>query len=282
MRTCWYLGCIMLATFWLPAIWGAELQQHTIAAWDNYIRMTEKRVNAELSDGHRFLAMDYLSAGEQNAIRAAIQKGETYTWQAKTPDKIASELQLKDGLIIDWLGVIFIPGLNLDDVLKWSQAYERHVHYPVDVEASKIVSRDGDSTFNIFVRLRTKKFITAVHNTLQTHIYRRYDDKHASSISYATRIAEVANPGTPSEWERPVGNDDGYLWRMNSYWRYQEEPGGVLVECESLSLSRDIPSVVGLLFKHFSETVPQESLQRSLIAFRDGSEKMVGPQIRAR
>ncbi len=39
--------------------------------------------------------------------------------------------------------------------------------------------------------------------------------------------------------EKPEGKDRGFLWRLNSYWRYQQVDGGVLVECESLTLSRE-------------------------------------------
>ena len=39
----------------------------------------------------------------------------------------------------------------------------------------------------------------------------------------------------------PEGDDHGYMWKLNSYWRYKQVDGGVLVEIESLTLSRDLP-----------------------------------------
>ena len=38
-----------------------------------------------------------------------------------------------------------------------------------------------------------------------------------------------------------MGNDSGYLWRLNAYWRYQQVAGGVLMEYEIVTLSRSVP-----------------------------------------
>ena len=74
---------------------------------------------------------------------------------------------------------------------------------------------------------------------------------------YSTRIAEVESPGTPSEREKPIGNDSGYLWRLNTYWRYLERDGGVYIQMESISLSRDIPAILAWLVRPFVEGVPR-------------------------
>jgi hypothetical protein len=60
------------------------------------------------------------------------------------------------------------------------------------------------------------------------------------------------------------------MWRLNSYWRFEETDGGVIVECESISLSRSIPFGVGWLVGSFVESVPKESLSDMLVAIREG------------
>ena len=74
-------------------------------------------------------------------------------------------------------------------------------------------------------------------------------------------------PARRSEREKPAGSDLGLLWRLNAYWWYEEVPGGVLVECESLSLSRGIP----LLLKPFAsgtvDRIARESMARTLTTF---------------
>ena len=56
---------------------------------------------------------------------------------------------------------------------------------------------------------------------------------------------ELAEAGTPQEREKKVGSDSGFFWRLNAYWRYEAVNGGVLIECESVSLSRSIPTLLG-------------------------------------
>jgi hypothetical protein len=74
----------------------------------------------------------------------------------------------------------------------------------------------------------------------------------------------VADADTPNEREKPVGNDGGFLWRMNSYWKFEEKDGGVYIECESISLTRDIPTGLGWLIKPFVTSIPKESLQMTM------------------
>ena len=51
---------------------------------------------------------------------------------------------------------------------------------------------------------------------------------------------------------------------MNSYWRFEERDGGVYVECESISLTRDIPAGFGWLVGSFVTSIPEESLEETL------------------
>jgi hypothetical protein len=94
--------------------------------------------------------------------------------------------------------------------------------------------------------------------------YFEVDATHAYSRSYTTRIQEVANAGKPDEFEKPVGKDSGFLWRLYSYWRFEEKDGGVYVECESVSLTRDIPWIVSPIVKPFVTDIPKESLQMTM------------------
>jgi hypothetical protein len=90
----------------------------------------------------------------------------------------------------------------------------------------------------IYLRLQRQRFVTVVYNTEHTVTFTRFGNTRAASTSTATRIAEVSDPDTPQERELPLGDDRGFLWRLNAYWRYEEVAGGVIAECESISLSR--------------------------------------------
>ena len=88
----------------------------------------------------------------------------------------------------------------------------------------------------------------------------------------ATRIAEVADADQPGEHEKPIGQDGGFLWRLNSYWRFEEKDNGVYVEVESISLTRDIPTGLGWLIKPFITGIPRESLLMTLGSMRTAAE----------
>ena len=59
------------------------------------------------------------------------------------------------------------------------------------------------------------------------------------------------------------------MWRLESYWRFEEGDGGTFVECESVSLSRSIPAAAEWLVRSFIESVPRESLEGTLLPIRE-------------
>jgi hypothetical protein len=109
-----------------------------------------------------------------------------------------------------------------------------------------------------------KKVITVVVNSEHEARFTRDGADRARSRIVSTRIAEVDDPDTREEREKPVGRDGGYLWRLNSYWRFLERDNGVYVECESVTLTRDIPSGFGWLVRPFVTSIPRESLTFTL------------------
>jgi hypothetical protein len=246
-----------------------------LEAWETYIRLTERRIAAELNDGQKVLTTDFLA--EARPIRPLLRNGQVDIRRYQTTDGGGKEISVPDGMIHHWLGTMFVPQTTLPSLLQWLQDYDQHERYFLEVERSKLVSRDGPE-FKIFYRLRRKKVITVYYNTLHTVVYRERDPKRASSRSFTTRIAQLDQPGEPGEKEKPVGNDSGFLWRLNSYWRFQEEDGGVFVECESVSLSRSIPFGLSWLVKGYVESIPRESLEGTLTSIRNGIGKRSGAE----
>ncbi len=118
------------------------------------------------------------------------------------------------------------------------------------------------------MKLRRESVITVTYNTEHDVLYRRINDTRASSRSVATKIAELEGAGTPQEREKPVGNDHGFLWRLNAYWRYEQVKGGVLIECESVSLSRGVPVLLRPFVTGTVERIARESLQKTLVSLR--------------
>ena len=175
-------------------------------------------------------------------------------------------------MIHHWVGVVFIPEVKLDDVLAVLEDYDHHsVYFAPDVQRSKIESHDGDH-FRVFLRFHRHKVITVVLNTEHEVQYFRDAADRAHSRSSAVRIAEVENPGKSDEREKAPGDDGGYLWRMETWWRMVERDGGVYVQSEVVSLTRDIPTGLGWLIGPFVTSIPKETLSFTLEAARKAVE----------
>ena len=153
--------------------------------------------------------------------------------------------------------------MTLNDVLDGVQSPLRQEDLQEDVLESRVIERTADR-MKVFLKLKRKKFVTVHYNTEHDMRYARRDSARASSRSVATKIAELADVGSPDEREQPIGNDRGFLWRLNSYWRYEEVDGGVIVECESVTLSRSIPSVVRWMVAPMIRSTARESMARTL------------------
>jgi hypothetical protein len=245
---------------------AARLEEETLRAWEAYRRLTELRVEKELASADKFLVREFLDARDLQPILEKIRSG-VFVREMETRSEEGGRIEIPMGLVHHWYGSTFVPGTRLSQVLAWVQAYDRHRDYFDEVEDSRLVSRSAD-VFDIFLRLRRKKVLTVHYNTDHRVTYRSLGQGRAASRSEATRIAEIENPGTPREREKPAGEDQGFLWRLNSYWRFLEEEGGVAVECESISLSRTIPLAMRWMVEPIINDVPRESLEAALVPMR--------------
>ena len=86
--------------------------------------------------------------------------------------------------------------------------------------------------------------------------------------SYTTRISEVEHAGSPKERVLPPDTGYGFLWRLYSYWRFQEREGGVYVECRAISLTRDVPLGLRWIIEPIIQKLPKGSLINTLEATR--------------
>jgi hypothetical protein len=252
----------------VPATAGAtELKPEAVQGFDQYVRLTESRLQGELAPGGAFLWVDGLPEPRRSEVFARLQGGEVISEKLETTDP-SGHSSTPGALIHHWVGTIFIPGASLAQVLAVVQDYDRHSeYYKPDVAQSKKVEQSGDD-LKVHYRLRKKKIITIILDA-DYDVHRHFiDAAHAYSNSLSTRIAQVENAGQPDEREMTPGKDGGYLWRLNSYWRYFDSGRGVYVQCEAVSLTRDIPAAVNWLVGGFIQSVPKDSLQFTLNSTR--------------
>lgn len=245
---------------------AAGLTADTRRAWQRYVTATEARIERELHTPGRFLSLDFDPATDRHRARLVLRDGAVTVTNMKGEN--GTGVEVPSGTIHHWRGAVFIPGATVDEVLHAvADPTGARAHRQEDVLEARVLSRSPNA-LRLFLRLQRRVIVSATYNTEHDVIYRVHGSGRASSRSVATRIAEVANVGEPDEYERPVGLDRGFLWGLNSYWRYEAVPGGVVVELESLTLSRSVPWGVGAVVRPLVDQVARESLTRTLVALR--------------
>ena len=247
---------------------AAELNGETLRAWESYIAYTEARIDSELAGEKGFRMMDFLGPSERAECRQRLRSGGVCVLKRETLDDEGKTIPVPKGMIHHWYAAILVPDVGVAPVLEFVQSYDDSAGFYAEVEGSRLLSRRGD-VFDIFLRLKRKKILTVHYNTNHEVTYRIHSDKRASSRSLATRIREISNAGERNEFEKPLGDDRGFLWGLNSYWRFEQTPHGTVVECESISLSRDVPAAARWLVKSYIDSVPRESLQSTLEPIRE-------------
>lgn len=256
---------IWLAT--APAAPPAELTPEATRAFDRYEQLTEARMQHEVAPGGNFLWVNSLPEPRRSQEYARLRSGEMVAERLHTSD-VSGEIRMPGAMIHHWVGTIFIPGARLADVLTIVEDYDRHAeYYKPDVMQSRTLEHSGND-YKVFYRLRKEKIVTVILDTEYNVHLHALDSTRAYSESISMRIAQVEHAGAPGEHELPPGQDDGFLWRLNSYWRYAEADHGVYVQCEAISLTRDIPTGLGWLVGPFVEDVPKESLEFTLESTR--------------
>jgi hypothetical protein len=265
IRKSWaLLICLLLAPLRAKA---TDLKPEAAKGFDQYIRLTEQRMKGELSAGGAFLWVDGLPEPRHGEVQVRLQRGEQVSERLRTADP-SGRSATPGAMIHHWVGTIFIPGVSLSHVLTVVEDYDRHAEYykPEVVRSRTIEHKGGD--FKIFYRLRKKKILTIILDTEFEVHHHTLGPGRDYSDSFSTRIAQVENGGEPNEHELPPGKDGGFLWRLNTYWRYFDTGRGVYVQCEAISLTRDIPAGLGWLIGPMVESVPRESLEFTLQSTR--------------
>lgn len=234
-----------------------KLQPETIKAFDSFINGIENEYKSILSGARPFLWVRKQDPDVQQRVRS----GELVVVKERR------NVDVPGGIIHLWGVSTFLPNTNAEAVVKLLLDYGRHKDVYPSVVDSRLLERKGD-TVRGYLRLKYKKVLTAVLNTEhEARLYRLKQGRYSIRVR-STRIAEVGDPGEPSERERPVGEDSGFLWRLNTYWVIEQAEGGAFVECGSVTLTRDIPTGLGWLIRPFITSIPRDSLEELVQATR--------------
>lgn len=227
----------LLTAIAAPVGMSAEPAPAAAAAFDRYAASVESRLARQHQSQNGFIA-----ALPDAPSRMRLRQGEVVV-ERITP---VADANPPGAMLHHWRGTAFVPGANAGDferLMKDFNAYPQR--FSPQVLTAKVLWRQGDHLLAT-MRVRQQHILTVVMDTTYDVNFARLDPQHGFSISRSTRIAEISSPGTPSERALTAGEEHGFLWRLNTYWSFEERDGGLYLQVESISLTRSIPHGMGL------------------------------------
>lgn len=249
---CILCGVLLLGAF--PGTANCEASPGAISAFNSYVDTVEARLANQHRSDSPFLAA--VAAGQQKEMRQRGVVLEQVTHSGGTA--------LPGALLHHWRGSAFAAGAKAEDferLMKGFSAYPEIFH--PQVLQAKVLRQQGD-LLQVSMRVRQHNVITVVMDTTYDVTFQRLDAQRGYSISRSTRISEIDSPGTPSERALNASDEHGFLWRLNTYWSYEERDGGLYMQVETVSLTRSVPYGLGWAVGPFVESVPRESLEFTL------------------
>jgi hypothetical protein len=258
--------CGVLLALMAPRRGLAEPLPAATAAFDKYVVAVETRLGLQHQSPDSFVAVT--DSDPQRDLR--LRQGEVMI-ENLTPGTIAD---LPGALLHHWRATAFAPGATAAEFERVLRDFKEYPHrFSPEVLQAKVLAQDGDrmqadriqaDRIQATMRVRQKHVLTVVLDTTYDVTFGRLDAKDGYSTSRSTRIYEIDAPGTSHEHALSPAEEHGFLWRINTYWTYEERDGGLYMQIESVTLSRSIPTGLGWAIKPFVESVPRESLEFTL------------------
>jgi hypothetical protein len=265
------LAIAVLAFALAPASSEAQLRPATLAAFERYVALTEARMAGELSGASPFLWIDR-QADKRRGVIGKLQLGEIVSARLQTRDGTA-EIDVPDGLIHHWVGTVLLPGATIDRVMAFVKDYPQYpARFGPMIQRARVL-KQSPGQFDVTMRTWAKKVVTVVIDADYGVDYRTLRPTSVVTKSVASNIYEVQDPGTPREQRTPADRGQGFLWRLNTYCWFDQRPEGVYEQCESISLTRDVPLGLGWVVKPFITSIPRETMEFTLGKVRAGVAK---------
>ena len=211
---------------------------------------------------------------EVASANAARDEGDvTYLWLAEDPrrmeavsrgevliEKLDHDADMRGAMLHSWIGGMLVPNIAIGDIISVFLDHGRYPEIYPGVIGSKLI-RHEDGVYKIWQRLQRNKIVL---DTWHKAGYRLIGADRASTWSNATEIREVRDAGEPEEHLIPTGQDSGYMWRLSVYWRLEQQADGVLAECHSMTLTREVPWLFRWLLGPLIDRIPRNALKQTL------------------
>jgi hypothetical protein len=233
---------------------GASLSPSAERAYAVYVSKVEARLAMQHASPDSYLAVGAREAGHFMSGDMRVEAVNGGTWQ------------VAGALLHHWRGTAFVSNATPKDlfaVLRDFSQYPRR--YAPQIVAARVLTDNGE-TATLAVRFKEQRVLTIVLDGEYNVETRVSGNDRGYSFSRSSHFWQIDDPGTTRERRRPEGQDDGFLWRLNSYWSFTRVRGGLQMECEAVSLTRDIPPGLGWLIRPIVGNLPREALEFTLRA----------------
>jgi hypothetical protein len=252
MRAAQFLIASVVATAAVHGQLVTNLSPETDTAFDQYIAKVEPGLLAEAKAGR---ALPWSGLKDFSRVRKGEIEVRGFTGN--------NGLEVKDGLLHDWSGAMFIPGGTVAGTVAVLQDFARHKDLYPEIIDSKLRGKSNGTVAGSWT-MKKHKVITVVLRADLDSSAHEVAPGHAYLVSRTGPVIEVADYGKREQKDYPARRGHGFLWRFNGYWNLHEADGGVYVECRVVSLSRDVPTGLGWIVRPFIRDMPRESLESTL------------------
>jgi hypothetical protein len=249
---------------------AADLNPAAERAWQAYIAERELHVSQQHARAETYLATLNCDAQKRSSVETQLLSGYVLI-----TDVTAGPIACNGALLHHWRAAAFVPNATALGMYRLLSAYDRYPsYYAPAIWSCRVLSKSGGAT-TIAMRMKEQKIITVVFYSEYRVELKQEGEERGYEISRSTHIWQVDNPDAANERRRAERDGDGLLWHLNSYWSFAQWRNGLLIECESVSLTRNVPAGFGWLIAPLISEVPRESLEFTIKA----TEKALKSQI---
>lgn len=241
LRGSWFASLLILALLVTPGRLRAEAPPAAARGFDAYVETVEARLARQHASARGVVAPeDEARLRDGGLVLENLTPRDSGGWPG--------------ALLHHWRATAFVAGASASEMERTLRNFAEYPRiYAPEVLAASVVEDDGDH-YRIRMRVQQRHGITVTLDTMYAVAFGRLDAGHGWSTSRSTEIREVDR------------QDHGFLWRQNTYWSWEARDGGLLLQVESVSLTRSIPPGLGWLIGPYLESIPRESLTFTLRA----------------
>ncbi len=242
---------------------AAQLSLSAQQAFEAYAAALEKRLARQHACPDTYLAVFNAGGAERTDAERQLRSGAM-----RIEPVNGGTHGVSGGLLHHWRGTAFVPGGKATQMLALLRDYNHLAkYYTPEVQSSQVLSERG-GVATVAIRMKKQKVVTVVLDT-EYEVHTGLTGVTGYGFSRSAHVWQIAGAGTAHERRLHEGEDDGFLWRLNSYWSFLELPDGLLIECEAISLTRDLPAGLAWLITPILQDMPRESLKFTLNATRN-------------